>query len=244
MEFSRQEYWSGLSFPFPRDLPNPGIEPMSLTCSALADRFFTISATGGNYKQESKCAPLISHSWAGPPGFRITTGIYPWLKHRGGPRVEREDGQCTFQGLLWPPPATRRCSYIPIPGLRLEETCQIYLLETNAHLVVQDSGIKGILWVVWFDLPWPVLYLDFGDSGSLDGIWSHRGGQYSDLRFQFPYPFLGWAHRKTYVDDGKIIVDGIVISETCSELGCFAGTLEPAVVRCLIQKPNNPAGKE
>ena len=29
MEFSRQEYWSGLSFPSPGDLPNPGIEPKS-----------------------------------------------------------------------------------------------------------------------------------------------------------------------------------------------------------------------
>ena len=29
MEFSRQEYWSGLPFPFPGDLPNPGIEPRS-----------------------------------------------------------------------------------------------------------------------------------------------------------------------------------------------------------------------
>ena len=27
--FSRQEYWSGLSFPFPRDLSDPGIEPGS-----------------------------------------------------------------------------------------------------------------------------------------------------------------------------------------------------------------------
>ena len=27
--FSRQEYWSGLPFPSPRDLPNPGIEPRS-----------------------------------------------------------------------------------------------------------------------------------------------------------------------------------------------------------------------
>jgi len=26
MEFSRQEYWSGLLFPSPEDLPNPGIE--------------------------------------------------------------------------------------------------------------------------------------------------------------------------------------------------------------------------
>ena len=29
--FSRQKYWSGLPFPFPRDLPNPGIEPTSLS---------------------------------------------------------------------------------------------------------------------------------------------------------------------------------------------------------------------
>ena len=29
MGFSRQEYWSGLSFPSPEDLPDPGIEPRS-----------------------------------------------------------------------------------------------------------------------------------------------------------------------------------------------------------------------
>ena len=28
MGFSRQEYWSGLPFPSPGDLPDPGIEPM------------------------------------------------------------------------------------------------------------------------------------------------------------------------------------------------------------------------
>ena len=30
-EFSRQEYWSGLPLPSPGDLPDPGIEPRSLT---------------------------------------------------------------------------------------------------------------------------------------------------------------------------------------------------------------------
>ena len=29
MGFSRQEYWSGLPFPSPKDLPDPGIEPRS-----------------------------------------------------------------------------------------------------------------------------------------------------------------------------------------------------------------------
>ena len=41
MGFLRQEYWSDLPFPFPGDLPNPGIEPMSPGSAALAGRFFT-----------------------------------------------------------------------------------------------------------------------------------------------------------------------------------------------------------
>ena len=42
--FSRQEYWSGLPFPSPGDLRDPGMEPVSLTSPALADGFFTTSA--------------------------------------------------------------------------------------------------------------------------------------------------------------------------------------------------------
>ena len=38
MEFSRREYWSGLPFPSPADLPDPGIEPM---LSASVGMFFT-----------------------------------------------------------------------------------------------------------------------------------------------------------------------------------------------------------
>ena len=41
VEFSRQEYWSGLPFAPARDLPNPGVEPVSLVSPALADGFFT-----------------------------------------------------------------------------------------------------------------------------------------------------------------------------------------------------------
>ena len=43
--FSRQEYWSGLLYPPPGDLPDPGIEPVSLTSPASGGRFFTTSAT-------------------------------------------------------------------------------------------------------------------------------------------------------------------------------------------------------
>ena len=47
--FFRQEYWSGLPFPTPGGLPDPGIEPTSLVSPALADGFFTT---------ESKVFPL------------------------------------------------------------------------------------------------------------------------------------------------------------------------------------------
>ena len=43
MEFSREEYWSGLLFPYPVDLPDPGIEPMSSVSPALqADSLPTV----------------------------------------------------------------------------------------------------------------------------------------------------------------------------------------------------------
>ena len=43
MGFCRQEYWSGLSFPSPGDLPDPGIEPVS---PALAGEFFITEPPG------------------------------------------------------------------------------------------------------------------------------------------------------------------------------------------------------
>ena len=48
MEFSREEYWSGLLFPPPGDLPDPGIELVSLKSPALAGGFFTTSATNSS----------------------------------------------------------------------------------------------------------------------------------------------------------------------------------------------------
>ena len=43
MGFPRQEYWQGLPFPSPGDLPDSGIEPVS---PALAVRFFTAEPPG------------------------------------------------------------------------------------------------------------------------------------------------------------------------------------------------------
>ena len=58
MGFSRQEYWSGLSFPSPGDLSHPGIKPTSPVSPVLAGRFFTTEPPGK------------------PPNIQIITFIY------------------------------------------------------------------------------------------------------------------------------------------------------------------------
>ena len=46
MGFPRQEYQSGLPFPSPEDLPDPGVEPVSPASPALAGGFFSTGPSG------------------------------------------------------------------------------------------------------------------------------------------------------------------------------------------------------
>ena len=66
MGFPRQEYWSGLLFPSPRDLPDPGIKPVSPVSPTLAGRFFPtapgkpqplLNLSGRNVKSASYSTP-------------------------------------------------------------------------------------------------------------------------------------------------------------------------------------------
>ena len=59
MGFSRQEYWSGLPFPPPGDLPNPGVEPMS---PAFAGEFFTIEPPGKPHIIIKRLSKLTEHT--------------------------------------------------------------------------------------------------------------------------------------------------------------------------------------
>ena len=61
MGFPRQEYWSGLPFPSPGDLPNSGIDLTSFVFPALAGGFFTTE-------------PLIKLL----PDKRFYAGLGPW----------------------------------------------------------------------------------------------------------------------------------------------------------------------
>ena len=74
-EFSRQEYWSGLPFPSPEDLLNPGIKPGSLVWPALAGGFFATSFWWG-----SPIRPLREQGNMGPevPCTSWTSMVNRW----------------------------------------------------------------------------------------------------------------------------------------------------------------------
>ena len=81
MEFSRQEYWSGLPFPSTGDLPYPGIEPVSPTLQADAlpseppgkpknvSTYLLISAAAA--KSLQSCSTLCDPIDGSPPGSHV-----------------------------------------------------------------------------------------------------------------------------------------------------------------------------
>ena len=75
MRISRQEHWGELSCPPPGDLPDSGIEPISLMSPALAGRFFTTSATwevsAAAAKSLQSCPTLCDPIDGSPPGSPV-----------------------------------------------------------------------------------------------------------------------------------------------------------------------------
>ena len=110
MGFSRQEYWRGLPCPTPGDLPYPGTEPCSLTSPALADGFFTTSASwegpvGGAAESPrppaclSKHSPTHSQHSSAPccPSGRERRS----LGKPGSPPVQADPPESPFLGAPW-----------------------------------------------------------------------------------------------------------------------------------------------
>ena len=82
--FSRQEYWSGLPFPPPGDLPDPGIELVSPMSPASAGGFFTTSANWESQGLVTQwCLTLYDPVDCSPPDSFvhgvIQEGILPWV---------------------------------------------------------------------------------------------------------------------------------------------------------------------
>ena len=88
MGFPRQEHQSGLPFPSPENLPNPGTEAMS---PALAVRFFTTSATweviqNKKLKKKKKNFYSLAVQWLGL-GISTTEGFDPWSGNSDSPKL-------------------------------------------------------------------------------------------------------------------------------------------------------------
>ena len=67
MGFPQQEYWDGLTFPPPGNLPDPGIEPQS---PALTGGFFTTTAAAAAKSLQS-CPTLCDPRDGSPPGSPV-----------------------------------------------------------------------------------------------------------------------------------------------------------------------------
>ena len=63
MDFSRQEYWNGLPFPPPGDLPDPGTESVSPKFPALTGRLLTTSTMIFNAQGEGGQVPADGQKW-------------------------------------------------------------------------------------------------------------------------------------------------------------------------------------
>ena len=97
MKFSRQEYWNGLPFPPPGDLPDWGIEPVSPAASTLTGRFFTTAPPGKPiiYVQFSPvtqscptlCHPM-NHSMPGLPVHHQLLEFTQTHVHRVGDAIQ------------------------------------------------------------------------------------------------------------------------------------------------------------
>ena len=87
MDFSRQEYWSGLPFPTPRHLPNSGTERSSLVSPALTGRFFTDTPPGKHLPE----IPLTFCHFLGYFYLDVSS-----IKNRGRPRFDPWVGK-----ILW-----------------------------------------------------------------------------------------------------------------------------------------------
>ena len=102
MGFSRQEYWSRLSFPSPRDLPNPEMEPISHASPALAGGFFTTAPP-----ENPTCFRLVVTSISSVQSLRLF--VTPWTVAHQAPLSMGFSRQEHWSGLPFPSPKQGEC---------------------------------------------------------------------------------------------------------------------------------------
>ena len=118
MGFSRQEYWSGLPFPSPGDLPDPGIKPAS---PALAGRFFTteppgkptrISYVGLKPFERSGTEDKFQRNWGETSLIQRSSFVCCLHECRRGHYALQLHGMCNVE---WSNSSSLQCPYLTYP---------------------------------------------------------------------------------------------------------------------------------
>ena len=117
LRFSRQEHWSGLPCPPPGNLPDPGIEPASLTSPALAGRFLLASRASKAVHMGSGQVICFFLNWGPVSGV---SGC--WHKE------------------LWCPEICPRC---PVS----RKTCYLGLVPILVSFDILEESLRSLKWV-------------------------------------------------------------------------------------------------
>ena len=119
IEFSRQEYWNGLPFPSPGNLPNQGSNPYLPHCRQTRYR---LSHQGSKSSFKVPCRGLEWQEWPGPWRASVSMAV-KWGQHLCTPRPHRACGLAWPWRLLpggaafvkgWIPPSHAQLAFPPV----------------------------------------------------------------------------------------------------------------------------------
>ena len=148
IEFPKQEYWSGLSFPLSGDLPAPETEPESLASPAPTVGSFTASATwkapetrwastfsraGPDFRVRSTAYVLV-HGWA-KDCFSQHVFLQKWMEIDTAPKQQRSSDLQVSSDLLWLPPSGQMQAILAPWGFKSD----VYLW----HSSLENSNWSG-----------------------------------------------------------------------------------------------------
>ena len=127
MGISRQEYRSGLPCPPPRDLPHPGIEPMSLTSPALAGGFFTTFTT-----------------WEAP-----WTKNAPACKSKNDIAAIKPSASTALYAEHWGNSGWEKNKLLALDKVHTKGRIS---MSDDSHLPIHRNVLKSLIWDIWFSL--------------------------------------------------------------------------------------------
>ena len=139
MGFSRKEYWSGLPFPSPWNLPNPGIELMSFASPALTGGFFTTEPPWKFYRKVCIVRTMVF--------LLFVYGCESWtIKKAECLRIDAFELWC-WRRLLRVPWTTRRSNQSTLKEINHEYSLEGLMLRLQdfGHLMWRADSLEETL---------------------------------------------------------------------------------------------------